>query len=39
MNGDLPGIEIWPAIAFAAVAIAAGAVTLQKAGKNLADAL
>lgn len=39
VNGDLPGIEIWPAIAFAAVAIAAGAVTLQKAGKNLADAL
>jgi ABC-type polysaccharide/polyol phosphate export permease len=39
VDGEMPGLELWPAAVFAAVALALGALTLRYAGKNMADAL
>jgi ABC-type polysaccharide/polyol phosphate export permease len=39
IDGELPGLDIWPAALFAAGAVAAGAWVLRTVGKNLADAL
>jgi ABC-type polysaccharide/polyol phosphate export permease len=38
VDGEMPGLELWPAAVFAAVALALGALTLRYAGKNMADA-
>ncbi len=39
MNGELPGLDIWPAVLFTAVALAAGWTLLHAVEKNIVDAL
>jgi ABC-type polysaccharide/polyol phosphate export permease len=37
--GDLPGLDLWPAVVFTVVAVTAGWFGLRLAGRNMADAL
>ena len=39
VEGELPGIEIWPAAVFAAVAMVLGVWVFRATGRNMADAL
>ena len=39
IDGDLPGLDLWPAVLFAAVAVVLGVTVLRRVDRNLADAL
>ncbi len=39
IDGELPGVDLWPAVLFAAVALVLGVTVLRRVDRNLADAL
>ena len=39
VDGEFPGLDIWPAVLFAVVSVAVGGWVLNAIGKNMADAL
>lgn len=39
MDGALPGLDVWPAVAFTAIAIVAGLTVLRALGRDMVDAL